>query len=82
MPRKKNQISSRIKTDNSSEIIPLWKRYALTINEASLYFRIGENSLRRLVDEKRDANFVIKVGNRSLIKRELFEDYLSQRNEL
>ena len=29
--------------------IPIWERYTLTIEEASKYFRIGENKLRRLV---------------------------------
>ena len=28
--------------------IPIWERYTLTIEEASKYFRIGENKLRRL----------------------------------
>ena len=27
--------------------IPIWERYTLTIEEASKYFRIGENKLRR-----------------------------------
>ena len=28
--------------------IPVWEKYTLTIEEASQYFRIGENKLRRL----------------------------------
>ena len=28
--------------------IPIWERYTLTIEEASKYYRIGENKLRRL----------------------------------
>ena len=28
--------------------IPVWEKYTLTIEEASRYFRIGENKLRRL----------------------------------
>ena len=32
--------------------IPIWERYTLTIEEASKYFRIGENKLRRLAEEK------------------------------
>ena len=27
--------------------IPVWEKYTLTIEEASKYFRIGENKLRR-----------------------------------
>ena len=29
--------------------IPVWEKYTLTIEEASVYFRIGEKKLRRLV---------------------------------
>ena len=29
--------------------MPLWERYLMTIEEASSYFRIGENKLRQLV---------------------------------
>ena len=32
--------------------IPVWEKYTLTIEEASRYFRIGENKLRRLREEK------------------------------
>ena len=38
--------------------VPIWERYALTIREASAYFRIGENSLRKLVAENPDAEFI------------------------
>ena len=32
--------------------MPLWKKYTLTVGEASVYFRIGEKKLKRLIDEK------------------------------
>ena len=35
--------------------IPVWEKYTLTIEEASKYFRIGENKLRRLAEENRDS---------------------------
>ena len=34
--------------------IPVWEKYTLTIEEASKYFRIGENKLRRLAEENKD----------------------------
>ena len=37
--------------------IPIWERYTLTIEEASKYFRIGENKLRRLAEENKNANY-------------------------
>ena len=53
--------------------IPIWERYTLTIEEASKYFRIGENKLRRLAEENKNANWLIMNGNRSQIKRKQFE---------
>lgn len=57
-------------------VIPVWKRYALTITEAAEYYHIGENKLRMIADEHPKADFVIMNGNRILIKRRKFEEYL------
>ena len=48
-------------------------RKNLTIEEASKYFRIGENKLRRLAEENKNANWLIMNGNRIQIKRKQFE---------
>lgn len=56
--------------------IPFWNQYTMTIEEASRYFRIGENKLRRIISEKQDADFVLWNGNRPQIKRILFEKYI------
>ena len=48
--------------------IPIWERYTLTIEEASKYFRINENKLRRLAEENKNANWLIMNGNRIQIK--------------
>ncbi|RXA66832.1 excisionase [Enterococcus hirae] len=53
--------------------IPIWERYTLTIEEASKYFRIGENKLRRMAEENKNANWLIMNGNRIQIKRKQFE---------
>ena len=53
--------------------IPIWERYTLTIEEASKYFRIGENKLRRLADENKNADWLIMNGNRIQVKRKQFE---------
>lgn len=53
--------------------IPIWGCYTLTIEEASKYFRIGENKLRRLAEENKNANWLIMNGNRIQIKRKQFE---------
>ena len=56
--------------------IPIWEKYTLTIEEASRYFRIGENKLRRLAEENPAAGWVIMNGNRIQIKRKQFEEVI------
>ena len=53
--------------------VPIWEKYTLTIEEASKYFRIGENKLRRLAEENPSAGWIIMNGNRIQIKRKHFE---------
>ena len=56
--------------------IPSWEKYTLTIREAAEYFHIGEKKMRQIVDENYNANFILMVGNRAMIKRKLFEQYI------
>ena len=56
--------------------IPYWEKYMLTLREAAEYFHIGEKKMRQLVDENMDAKFLLENGNRVMIKRKLFEEYL------
>ena len=58
---------------NCNTDVPIWEKYTLTIEEASKYFRIGENKLRKLAEENLSANWVIMNGNRIQIKRKQFE---------
>ncbi len=58
--------------------VPIWERYTLTIEEASKYFRIGENKLRRLAEENIGSNWVIMNGNRMQIKRKQFEKIIDK----
>ena len=34
--------------------------------------------MRQIVDENMDANFILTSGNRVMVKRKLFEEYLNQ----
>ena len=56
--------------------VPVWEKYTLTIEEASKYFRIGENKLRKLAEENLNSGWVIMNGNRIQIKRKKFEKIL------
>lgn len=62
--------------DESRLKVPIWKKYSLSIEEASAYFGIGESKIRKIVSENPEENFFIEVGSRIRIKRELFAKYL------
>ncbi len=64
------------KNEIQQNTIPVWRRYVLTVTEAAEYYHIGENKLRMIADEHPDADFIIMNGNRILIKRQKFEEYL------
>ena len=57
--------------------LPLGEKYALTIKEAAIYFNIGNKKLRRLA-ENNLGRFALESGNRFLIIRPKFEQFLSQ----
>lgn len=60
-----------------SSDIPIWERFLLSIYEAAEYYHIGEKKIRALIDGFPDAEFVLYVGNKALIKRKQFEQFLN-----
>ena len=60
--------------------IPFWEKYTLSVSEAAVYFRIGENKLRKIISENEDAEFILWNGNRLQIKRTMFEKYIDNCN--
>nr|DAK77184.1 MAG TPA: excisionase [Caudoviricetes sp.] len=55
--------------------IPLNEKYTLTIKEAAAYFNIGVKKMHRLAEEH-TSSFSIYSGNRYLIIRTKFEEFL------
>lgn len=55
--------------------LPLNEKYALTIKEAASYFNIGIKRMRRLAEDNTDS-FAIYSGNKYLIIRTKFEEYM------
>ena len=55
--------------------IPLNEKYTLTIKEAAAYFNIGVKKMRRLAEEH-TSSFSIYSGNRYLVIRTKFEEFL------
>ncbi|CDB88019.1 excisionase transposon Tn916 [Firmicutes bacterium CAG:170] len=60
--------------------IPLWEQYTLSIDEAAQYFRIGRNTLRKIVAGNPNADYLLWIGRKAQIKRTLFEKYIDQHN--
>lgn len=56
--------------------MPYWEKYMLTLREAAEYFHIGEKKMRQIVEENMGAKFLLESGNRIMIKRKLFEQFL------
>ena len=57
--------------------VPIWNKANLTIKEAAAYFGIGMNKLRELTEDE-NCKFVLYIGSKRLIKRQMFEKYLEQ----
>lgn len=57
--------------------VPVSDKYGLTIEEAAAYFGIGEEKIRKLISSNPDADYVLRNGRKTVIKRALFENYLN-----
>ena len=57
--------------------VPVSDKALLTLEEASSYFNIGINKLRELTNSE-DCKFVIWCGNKRLIKKNMFCEYLDK----
>lgn len=56
-------------------VIPIIEKYMLTIKEASEYFNIGIKNMRRMAEEN-TGFYAVFLGNRYLIVRKKFEEYM------
>lgn len=57
--------------------VPIWEKTNLTIEEAAKLTSIGINKIRSLTSSD-DCPFVLWVGNKRLIKRKRFEEFLNK----
>lgn len=57
--------------------VPIWHKPFLTIEEATAYTGIGRDTLREMT-RFADCPFVLWVGHRRMIKRELFDEYIEK----
>ena len=57
--------------------IPMTEKYTLSIKEAAAYFGIGIKKMRKLAEDHTDT-FAVLSGNRYLIIRTKFEEFLQE----
>ena len=78
----KNEVDLELQErTNQTSYIPIKDKLNLTIKEASQYSNIGETTIRKLLNEK-GCSFLLKIGNKHLIKRKEFEKYLDGKHYL
>lgn len=53
------------------------EKLCLTVCEAARYSSIGENKLRKIIDDNQALAWVLHVGSQVRIKREAFEKWVS-----
>lgn len=57
--------------------VPIWEKSNLTVEEAAAYTGIGINKIREMSNGD-NCPFVLWVGNKRLIKRRIFDEYVEK----
>ena len=65
----------------SNETLPVSEKYMLTIKEAAAYFNIGIKKLRRIAEDNL-GTVAVYCGNRFLIIRPKFEEFILNSSEI
>ena len=63
---------------NEIEKVPIPQKLMLTIREAAEYSNIGINKIDAMLKQP-NCPFVLYVGNKKLVKRREFEDFIRSR---
>jgi len=72
-----------LKMEKSTKLsIPFYERYLLTVEEAAVYFHIGYKKMRNMVKDYEGAKWILRNGNRIMIKREQFEKWLDNQSAI
>lgn len=75
-------MARKCMTDKHKQEIPVWEKFMLSTEEASNYFHIGINKLRRIISLNPDAEWVVWNGSHAYIKRRKFELYIDSINAI
>lgn len=64
------------RVDFMKKEVPIWEKQNLTVEEAAALYGVGEGRIRSLLKEP-GCKFVLFVGTKTLVKRKLFDEFLS-----
>lgn len=68
-------------TETKALGIPFWLKVTLTIKETEAYSNIGINRIEELLKQPK-CDFVLYAGNKKIVKRKEFEQYISKSLEV
>lgn len=63
--------------EERNNLVPVWERATLTVEQAAIYSGIGMNKIRELSDRE-DCDFVLWIGTKRMIKREKLLEYINK----
>ncbi len=64
-----------MKYEKKIELVPVWQKAALSLEEATAYSGLGRNLLIKLADDP-NLNLALWVGRKRLYKRKKLEEYI------
>lgn len=62
--------------DEKHELVPVWRKYAMTLEEANAYTGVSRNVLTKII-ENPECDFVLRIGTKRLVKREKLVEYIN-----
>ena len=71
----------QIVENTETRAVPIGEKFMLTIKEAAPYYNIGQKKLRRMAEDNLGV-FSVYSGNRYLIIRPKFEEFILNSSEI
>lgn len=68
-------------TEKNKLDMPFWQKLNMTKQEAAAYSNIGINKIEEMLKEPK-CSFVLYVGNKKLVKRKEFEQFIAKSLEI
>lgn len=62
--------------------VPYNQRLCMSVEEAAEYSMIGEQRLRKIIEDDPGLDWVLRIGSRTRIKRQQFEEWVSKQYNL